>query len=1832
MKTITFLRSMALAGLMLLTSIGWGQTTINFDDAAKWTAGSAALGSYASDHTYIDGVFSATGGPALRNGTATQDGFPGALGTYSWRLRDVNTVDWRITISSGGVSTFSVKVRRWDGTPSPDFNLEYSTDGGTDWTLVAVINNSSLDNSSDWKTFNGTINSENINIIIRFKANGTTERIMVDDFTWTGFGDIPLPPSISNIIQTPDTDITSTTTVSVSADITEGDAAIETVELRWGTVLGNYPNTITMTAAASKSTNYATVDDIPAQTDGTTVYYVIYAEDADEESATSTVQSYEVRDARFTTLPYEETFDTDLGDCYVYNVSGETKKWIWQSGYAYMSGFNTGDIEEDWLILPGINLNNYEDEVLTFETWWQFGSDDENNYLKLLYSNDYSGIGDPSLANWFELAFTKPASDQTWTSSGNVDLSGISGTSIWVAFKYRYEPGKYRNWRVDDINIFEASMPLLTVNPETLSGFTYDEGNGPSASKFFEVTGLNLDGTDVTITAPADFEVADSENGTYGSSITLTAYDGSPSSIWVRLASGLAIDEYSGAIAISGGGATAKNVAVSGSVTYNCGPLSFPFYEEFDYPVSSKLVDYCWGAHSGAGTNSISVTAGSITYPGYLSSGIGNQVTLTTTGEDVNRQFLVQTSGTVFFSFLVNVTSATTAGDYFFHVGQSVIGTTYRGRVFVKKDANDKLAFGVAQSTTPVNYSDFVYDLNTTYLIVLRYEIIEGASNDVSSIYINPPLNMSIPLTGWISNTDASGTDLTELGTVALRQGTATNAPQLILDGIRVSNNWADIVGEASVPVLVPDPNTLSGFEYTEGTGPSSIQSFTLTGENLTGNVTLTKPASYEISTEGGELFESETTITLIPDEGAVASAIYVRLEADLSAGSYNENILVDWEGDNFYIGLNGAVNEAVTEPSNHVTNFTAEAGSPSSITVSWTDSDADGYLIKGSVAGFEAIVAPVDGVPEADDGLVKNIAAGPQNHVFTNLEAFTEYFFMIFPYNGSGALINYKTDGEVPQANATTEVGPAEPEIFTQWDFEADPLTPNVTNPDPAIGSGLASAIGSMGTLSRGTGSATGCSQTTGTGSWAFGSVSPGTNESSGAQFMVSTVGFEDIAFRYDQRFSNAATRTVRVQYTLDGTTWNNLDVTSGNYFNDCSNRGGIDLGRIDVADPVGANAGDSWSRRNIDFSGIIGANNNANFGVRIVAAHYAETGEFRQANNASLVATGGTWRFDNVTFSGLPIIPEPAAKLAVIDVNGGLPPLVDVPFTVTVQSQDESGVPANVTEDTEITLSLAAGSGIISGTLTATLNSGQHTVVLNGVLYNLAEQNVSITASATEGMELEPGTSSLFEVLAPATHLAFVDFPAEGVINTKLSPFTVEARRADNTVDPYFVSTVTLNIAGKSGQLSGTTSVAAVAGVATFNNLWFDTEGDYTLNAEAEGLTEAISNMISIAGGPEDVIAYWSFDLETLNPTFGEGVASNIGGTSSAWAAGSPGRGWNTSAYPEQGTNSGTAGVQFMVSTMGYQDILLSFKHRASGTSSRWAEVQYTLDGGGTWQILANNAGGLSPHDTFHSFDFNFLGIPGANNNADFGVRIVSIFSPLEFNQNETLSYGPNEAYMRANTQATYPPDPGSGTGDYSSTNGTWRFDDITFTGNPYVAIPASLNLFGIIIVAEEDNCYAATESITVSNFVVQDGGAATFVTGPAGFILLQEGVEVQNGGYLRAWIDMDENYCEQPLPEVAVKSIEAVVEALPAKPELMFKVYPNPNTGMFSLELLEPGASASIMVEIYNLMGERLLQNEMLSTGTYRVDISTLPAGVYIIRIIADGKAEMQKIIKQ
>lgn len=240
-------------------------------------------------------------------------------------------------------------------------------------------------------------------------------------------------------------------------------------------------------------------------------------------------------------------------------------------------------------------------------------------------------------------------------------------------------------------------------------------------------------------------------------------------------------------------------------------PAAPIFVENFDYPEGSQLTANGWTAHSGAGTNPLAVSAPSLTYPGYPQSDVGNAVRMTTSGEDAHRTFPVQSAGTVYVGVLVNVSEAVIdtldVGGYFFHLGGDPIGTTFRDRLYVKKTASNAIAFGISKATSSVAadiaYTPFNYALNTTYLMVIKYTIVDGATNDTVSLIINPTLPGSEP-SATVTAPDVGAGDI-DPASVALRQGSTVTAPTVAVDAIRVGLSWDDIMGSSpTVPHDAP--------------------------------------------------------------------------------------------------------------------------------------------------------------------------------------------------------------------------------------------------------------------------------------------------------------------------------------------------------------------------------------------------------------------------------------------------------------------------------------------------------------------------------------------------------------------------------------------------------------------------------------------------------------------------------------------------------------------------------------------------------------------------------------------------------------------------------------------------------------------------------------------------------------------------------------------------------------------------------------------------------------------------------------------------------------------
>jgi endonuclease I len=116
------------------------------------------------------------------------------------------------------------------------------------------------------------------------------------------------------------------------------------------------------------------------------------------------------------------------------------------------------------------------------------------------------------------------------------------------------------------------------------------------------------------------------------------------------------------------------------------------------------------------------------------------------------------------------------------------------------------------------------------------------------------------------------------------------------------------------------------------------------------------------------------------------------------------------------YVGLIWGSGEAgIIEPVSHVSDFASH-----NISLTWAEPTTgilpDAYLIRLDTTGFENISSPVDGIPVENDAYNKIIPYGTGNYTYKNATPGATYYFKIFPYKGSGELVNYKTDGNIQQ------------------------------------------------------------------------------------------------------------------------------------------------------------------------------------------------------------------------------------------------------------------------------------------------------------------------------------------------------------------------------------------------------------------------------------------------------------------------------------------------------------------------------------------------------------------------------------------------------------------------------------------------------------------------------------------------------------------------------------------------------------------------------------------------------------------------------------------------
>lgn len=279
------------------------------------------------------------------------------------------------------------------------------------------------------------------------------------------------------------------------------------------------------------------------------------------------------------------------------------------------------------------------------------------------------------------------------------------------------------------------------------------------------------------------------------------------------------------------------------------------------------------------------------------------------------------------------------------------------------------------------------------------------------------------------------------------------------------------------------------------------------------------------------------------------------------------------------------------------------------------------------------------------------------------------------------------------------------------------------------------------------------------------------------------------------------------------------------------------------------------------------------------------------KAATGYRLLASSGT-----LTNDTLPPFTISAAAAAVLSITVGdnqaaaISHALVLPLGVTVT--DAFGNPV---EGFPVSWSVVTtGGGSVGGTTTLTNGAGVATT--SWTLGSIVGRH-SVAATAT-GLVGSPATFSATATAGVATQLVITSQPGGGLAGAAFG-LVVTAQDASGDVATSFTGNVSLALGTHPGgvSLAGTTSVSAVAGVATFTNLSVTTAfAGYTIVANSGGVTSSTSSAfnidaaapatISISGGSPQSGAIATLLSKPLSVTVVDSYSNPVPNVTVTWA----------------------------------------------------------------------------------------------------------------------------------------------------------------------------------------------------------------------------------------------------------------------------------------------------------------------------------------------------------
>jgi hypothetical protein len=194
---------------------------------------------------------------------------------------------------------------------------------------------------------------------------------------------------------------------------------------------------------------------------------------------------------------------------------------------------------------------------------------------------------------------------------------------------------------------------------------------------------------------------------------------------------------------------------------------------------------------------------------------------------------------------------------------------------------------------------------------------------------------------------------------------------------------------------------------------------------------------------------------------------------------------------------------------------------------------------------------------------------------------------------------------------------------------------------------------------------------------------------------------------------------------------------------------------------------------------------------------------------------------------------------------------------------------------------------------------------------------------------------------------------------------------------------------------------------------------------------------------------------------------------------------------------------------------------------------------------------------------------------------------------------------------------------------------------SGNPASSSTLVMEVEGVsinitvtgIVSGGKVKCYDATQTLLVAgngtSFTIQNGGVVTMIAGQN--IRYLPGTTVLPGGRMHGYITSTNQYCGQKSPAIP-STIAGEDEPFVQETNPVFSLYPNPTSGNFTIEQKSASLFGKVMVEIYNMCGERIMEKEITGEMKHEFSMPDLLHGLYFVKIMVnDTYIKTFKLVK-